>query len=45
MFDFEKLEVYSKAKKFNQSVTQFLEKVKVDKTTHNQLRRASFSIC
>jgi four helix bundle protein len=44
MFDFEKLEVYVKAKRFNQSVTQFLEKVKVDKITHNQLRRASFSI-
>jgi len=44
MFDFEKLEVYSKAKKFNKSVTQFLESSKEDKTTKDQLRRASFSI-
>ncbi|MEX1001360.1 MAG: four helix bundle protein [Crocinitomicaceae bacterium] len=44
MFDFEKLEVYVKAKKFNKSVTQFLETSKIDKTTKDQLRRASFSI-
>ncbi|MFD1551369.1 four helix bundle protein, partial [Putridiphycobacter roseus] len=44
MFDFEKLEVYSKAKRFNKSVTIFLASSKVDKTTKDQLRRASFSI-
>lgn len=44
MFDFEKLEVYVKAKRFNQSVANLLEQLKIDKTTHNQLRRASFSI-
>jgi len=44
MFDFEKLEVYNKAKKFNKSVTVFLSTSKVDKTTKDQLRRASFSI-
>ena len=44
MFEFEKLEVYVKAKRFNQSVANLLEQLKIDKTTHNQLRRASFSI-
>ncbi len=44
MFDFEKLEVYVKAKKFNKSVAIFLKNSKVDKSTHDQLRRASFSI-
>ena len=44
MFDFEKLDVYKKAKKFNKSITIFLSKSKVDKVTKDQLRRASFSI-
>ena len=44
MFDFEKLEVYRKAKAYNQSVTQFLLESKTDRVTHDQLRRASFSI-
>ena len=44
MFDFEKLEVYKKSKQFNKSITLFLQEFKVDKVTHNQLRRASFSI-
>jgi hypothetical protein len=44
MFDFEKLDVYAKAKRFNKSVTVFLTNSKVDKTTKDQLRRASFSI-
>jgi four helix bundle protein len=44
MFDFEKLDVYVKAKRFNKSVTEFLKASKVDKTTKDQLRRASFSI-
>jgi four helix bundle protein len=44
MFDFEKLEVYSKAKELNKSVTAFLNEVKPDKVTTDQLRRAAFSI-
>lgn len=44
MFDFEKLEVYKKAKLYNQKVTALLNETKVDRVTHNQLRRASFSI-
>ena len=44
MFDFEKLNVYIKAKQFNKSITTFLDENKVDKVTHDQLRRASFSI-
>jgi four helix bundle protein len=44
MFDFEKLEVYTKSKRFNKSVTSFLANNKVDSTTKDQLRRASFSI-
>jgi four helix bundle protein len=45
MFDFEKLDVYQKAKSFNKKVYQFLQSNrKVDPTTRNQLRRASFSV-
>jgi four helix bundle protein len=44
MFDFEKLEVYAKAKKFNKTVTSFLENTKIDRNSHDQLKRASFSI-
>jgi four helix bundle protein len=44
MFDFEKLEVYSKAKELNKSVAAFLNEVKPDKVTTDQLRRAAFSI-
>ena len=44
MFDFERLEVYKKAKIFNNSVSKFLQGSKVDKVTHHQLRRAAFSI-
>ena len=44
MFDFEKLSVYSKAKEFNKVVAAFLEKATIDRVTHSQLRRASFSI-
>ena len=43
-FDFENLEVYKKSKKFNKSITRFLKEVKIDKVTHDQLRRAAFSI-
>jgi len=44
MFDFENLDVYKKAKKFNRSVADFLAKNPIDKVTHNQLRRAAFSV-
>ena len=44
VFDFEKLEVYKKAKVFNQSVAAFLKQSNTDRVTHDQLRRASFSI-
>jgi len=44
MFDFEKLDVYTKTKKFNKSVNLFLKSAVLDKTTKDQLRRASFSI-
>ncbi len=44
MFDFEKLEVYKKAKTFNSGIRQFIKETKLDPTTKDQLRRASFSI-
>ncbi len=44
MFDFEKLEVYVKAKDYNKSVTTLLKNKNVDRNTYDQLRRASFSI-
>jgi len=44
MFDFEKLTVYSKAKSFNKKVNDFLNETNLDRTTNDQLRRASFSI-
>lgn len=44
MFDFEKLEVYQKAKDFNKVSHQFILQNKLDRTTKDQLRRASFSI-
>lgn len=44
MFDFEKLTVYGKAKTFNKNVNSFLITCKLDRTTNDQLRRASFSI-
>lgn len=45
MFDFEKLEVYQKAKTFNKISHQYILQTKaLDKTTKDQLRRASFSI-
>ena len=44
MFDFEKLIVYTKAKRFNKKVNDFLNSSKLDRTTNDQLRRASFSI-
>jgi four helix bundle protein len=45
MFDFEKLDVYLKAKTFNKQVYNYLQHQKdLDRTTKDQLRRASFSI-
>ncbi len=44
MFDFEKLEVYSKAKQFNSVVSLFLEQAEVSKNKKDQLERAAFSI-
>jgi four helix bundle protein len=45
MFDFEKLDVYQKAKLFNSTVYNYIQSNKnIDSTTKNQLRRASLSI-
>ncbi|HRZ41086.1 MAG TPA: four helix bundle protein [Bacteroidales bacterium] len=45
MFNFEKLDVYAKAKSFNISVATFLEKnPSIDRSTKDQLKRAAFSI-
>jgi len=44
MFDFEKLDIYKKAKLFNSEIRQFIKLTKLDPTTKDQLRRASFSI-
>jgi four helix bundle protein len=44
MFDFEKLEIYKKAKFFNSEIRHFIKSTKLDSTTKDQLRRASFSI-
>lgn len=45
MFDFEKLEVYQKAKAFNREVLVLMKNPKtLDTVTKNQLRRASLSV-
>ena len=44
MFDFQKLEVYHKAKEYNHYIHRFLRTNSFDRTTNDQLRRASFSI-
>lgn len=44
MFDFEKLEVYKKTKQFNSAIFHFIKDSRLDITSKNQLRRASFSI-
>jgi four helix bundle protein len=44
MFDFEKLEVYKKAKIFNSGLREFIKNTRLDSCTRDQLRRASFSI-
>jgi four helix bundle protein len=44
MFDFQKLDVYQKAKNFCKEITATLKEKKFDRVTNDQLRRASFSI-
>ena len=45
MFDFQKLEVYSKAKTFNSSVQKLLQSANnINSSSRNQLQRATFSI-
>lgn len=44
MFDFENLEVYKKAKRINKSVAYYLANNSIDRVTHDQLRRAAFSV-
>jgi four helix bundle protein len=44
MFDFQKLEVYKKAKAFHLLALQILKENKVDKFISDQFSRASFSI-
>lgn len=44
MFDFEKLSVYQKAKSINSDIYSLIKNEKFDRTTNDQLRRASFSI-
>jgi len=44
MFDFCKLEVYQKAKAFCILMNKLISSGKFDRTTNDQLRRASFSI-
>jgi four helix bundle protein len=44
MFDFQKLDVYQKAKEFNKDITKILASKTFDRVTNDQLRRASFSI-
>jgi four helix bundle protein len=44
MFDFCKLDVYQKAKTFCISMHKLISAGKLDRTTNDQLRRASFSI-
>jgi four helix bundle protein len=44
MFDFEKLVVYQKSKEFNSKIHSFLLDKKLDRITHDQLKRAAFSV-
>lgn len=44
MFDFEKLTIYKKAKLFNSQIRSFINSTPLDRTTKDQLRRASLSI-
>lgn len=44
MFEFQNLEVYKKAKTFHLESKQLIKSIQLDKTTKDQLSRASFSI-
>jgi len=44
MFDFEKLDVYKKAKIFNADIRKLIKSTEPDNLTSDQLRRASFSV-
>ncbi len=44
MFEFQNLEVYKKAKIFHLETKQLITTINPDKTTKDQLSRASFSI-
>jgi four helix bundle protein len=44
VFDFQKLDVYQKAKSFCKDIAATIATQKFDRTTNDQLRRASFSI-
>ncbi len=44
MFDFQKLEVYHKAKSYCTEISELIKSKDFDRTTNDQLRRASFSI-
>lgn len=44
MFDFEKLEVFQKAKMLNHEVSKYLRATKVDHHITDQLKRASLSV-
>jgi four helix bundle protein len=45
MFDFEKLQVYQKSKEFNLKIKkEILSLDRIEKTTKDQLKRASLSI-
>ena len=44
MFDFQKLNVYIKAKDFHSQILSILALGKLNSTTHDQLRRASLSV-
>ncbi|MBI3235547.1 MAG: four helix bundle protein [Bacteroidetes bacterium] len=44
MFEFQKLEVYKKAKSFHKDAAELISTIKPNKTVKDQLSRASFSI-
>jgi four helix bundle protein len=44
MFDFQKLDVYQKAKNFCKEIFSIIDEKSFDRVTNDQLRRASFSI-
>jgi four helix bundle protein len=44
MFDFQKLDVYQKAKTFCKEISRLMMNKNFDRVTNDQLRRASFSI-